>query len=111
MQSPDQVDSIVAFAEYTTLAPDPDTGPHADRILALVRSLPHTSLEPALGLQGAQDCAPADRLAHALTTAALHLAVTAPSSRNQALEALEDVQQALEQQTRQASRAPTRLSP
>ncbi|GAA6000790.1 1-phosphatidylinositol 4-kinase STT4 [Rhodotorula paludigena] len=101
--SPDQVDSIVAFAEYTTLAPDPDTAPHADRILALVRSLPHTSLEPALGLHGAQDCAPADRLAYALTTAALHLAVTAPSSRNEALEALEDVQQALEQQTRQAS--------
>ncbi|GAA5895284.1 hypothetical protein JCM5296_002030 [Sporobolomyces johnsonii] len=76
----DQVDGIVAFAQYATALPPPQRRAHADRLLHLLERFPACEIELAVGIQPSQQCAPSDRLAFALVRAALTLAEGADNS-------------------------------
>ncbi|GAA5971211.1 hypothetical protein JCM21900_000619 [Sporobolomyces salmonicolor] len=70
----DQVDGIIAFAQYATALRPAQRGAHADRLLRLLERFPACEIELAAGLQLSQQGAPSDRLASALVRAALSLA-------------------------------------
>ncbi|BGP37895.1 Phosphatidylinositol 4-kinase stt4 [Rhodotorula kratochvilovae] len=97
----DQLEGMVAFAQYTAAAPFEHA--HLDQVLSLLDALPRWSLEPALGLQASSDLAPADALAFALTDAALRTANRERSAREPVLQSIAKVQNELGKQTREGS--------
>ncbi|GAA5845618.1 hypothetical protein JCM9279_006050 [Rhodotorula babjevae] len=94
----DQLEGMVAFAQYTAAANYDRT--HLDQVVALLDAVPRWSLESALGIQTSHDLAPADQLAFALADAALRAANADSSARDKVLDTVTHVQAELEKQTR-----------
>ncbi|GAA5868294.1 hypothetical protein JCM3774_000996 [Rhodotorula dairenensis] len=99
----EQLESIIATASYAASAPADAAA--RERVLGLLDQIPRWSIETALGPQGSYDVAPADRLAFALTRAALETATTETSAVTEetAIGRVLNVHAELEVQTREAS--------
>ncbi|GAA5914470.1 hypothetical protein JCM8208_004460 [Rhodotorula glutinis] len=94
----DQLEGMVAFAQYTAEAKYDRA--HLDQVVALLDAVPRWHLEPALGIQSSHDLAPADQLAFALTDAALRAVNAEKSVRTKVLDTVAHVHAELERQTR-----------
>ncbi|GAA6012158.1 hypothetical protein JCM11491_001767 [Sporobolomyces phaffii] len=87
----DQVEGIIAFAEYVTALRDArDPEPLAGQVVDLCRNLRGWQVEQGLGSQAQRDAPPTDRLAFSLVRAALALAgnTTNESTRTQLVQAV-----------------------
>ncbi|GEM09474.1 phosphatidylinositol 4-kinase [Rhodotorula toruloides] len=96
----DQLEGMIAFAEYSSKA-EPNQV-QASQVAKLLQGIPRWSLEPALGVQASYDWAPADRLAFALTDAAFHCADSNVHAREAVIKSIQYVQAELESQARHA---------
>ncbi|GAA6062176.1 hypothetical protein JCM10212_005131 [Sporobolomyces blumeae] len=85
----EQLEGIVAFAEYVTGVSDPrERAGHAERILALAGDVRGWHVEEALGVQALREVPAMDRLTYALARAAMALSTSDSSVRRATLTAI-----------------------
>ncbi|BGO97504.1 Phosphatidylinositol 4-kinase STT4 [Rhodotorula toruloides] len=96
----DQLEGMIAFAEYSSSAEHNQA--QAGQVVKLLQGIPRWSLEPALGVQASYDWAPADRLSFALTDAAFRCADLNGQAREAVIKSVQFVQAELERQARDA---------